>query len=160
MRENDAIAWNSSISFVRVISRNRNWTKRNNVLINARFCKCLYKKEGQRISLWRNSLFKKKKNHYLLEMFRHSLTHLPYYEIGTTSLLRETTGFFASSWRSKIGNTMLPEILHVVMIAASVTSTMSIQVEGSVWTPSTGKCLTDEQLGKLHLETIFWVTQI
>lgn len=55
---------------------------------------------------------------------------------------------------------MLPEILHVVMIAASVTSTMSIQVEGSVWTPSTGKCLTDEQLGKLHLETIFCVTQI
>lgn len=29
----------------------------------------------------------KKKVHYLLEMFRHSLTHLPYYEIGTTSLL-------------------------------------------------------------------------
>ena len=57
----------------------------------------------------------------------------------------------------KVGNSssVLAVMFHMAMIAASMTSTMSIQVEGSVSTPSTGKCLTDDQLGRFHIETVF-----
>lgn len=58
----------------------------------------------------------------------------------------------------KVSSAMLGVMLHTAMIAASMTSTVSsVQVEGSFSTPSTSKCLTDDQLGKglffPHLET-------
>lgn len=49
----------------------------------------------------------------------------------------------------KVSSAMtLHVMLHTAMIAASMTSTVSVQVEGSFSTPSTSKCLTDDQLGK------------
>ncbi|XP_046448251.1 receptor-type guanylate cyclase gcy-5-like [Daphnia pulex] len=53
----------------------------------------------------------------------------------------------------KVSSAMtLHVMLHTAMIAASMTSTVSsVQVEGSFSTPSTSKCLTDDQLAAVGL---------
>ena len=43
----------------------------------------------------------------------------------------------------------------VMMIAAGMTPTMSIEL-GSISTPSSGKCLSDDQLGKLHPVALYY----